>query len=74
MIQTINRINSSDRRCLEVRFVYLENPEKDMNYDTHTFSYSDARKMFQEMGNKMGFEPLLFNGKTKLERILWRFK
>jgi hypothetical protein len=56
MIQTFQRINSSDKRCLEVKFKYLEKPESDMNYDTHTFSYIDIREMLKANNEIMGLD------------------
>ena len=72
-IQTINRINSSDKRCLGIIFNYIIMPDNLRNgevqrfydrlqFDSHTLSYVDARKMFQEMGDKMGLDTFRLGG------------
>lgn len=67
MIQTINHINSTDKRCLDVAFNYVEMPDNLRNGEvqtfhnslyiiSHGFSYLDGRKMFKESGDKMGLD------------------
>ena len=69
MIQTINRINSTDKRCLGIVFNYVTMPDNLRNgeikqfydrlyFDSHAFSYFDARKMFKDSGDKMGLEKI----------------
>lgn len=62
MIQTVQTLDVFDRsRCLEVKFFYVENTERQMNFDSSGMTYKSAREYLKQDGEVMGLDTLPLN-------------